>query len=117
MSSLLLKGNPNMRLALYIVSIVVNGAALYVRTFEPGLGDALQYVGGALAAITGAVAIGNVEREPQTQRMRRIAKETVEPMVSELPTRCDYTATVDGQERRCLLVAGHPLTYGHDLGR
>lgn len=67
----MLKGMPNMRITLYIVSILVNGAAIVVRPIANEWGDALQYIGGALAAFTGIVALSNVEKESSKTREKR----------------------------------------------
>jgi len=69
------KGHSNMRIALYLVSIVVNGAAIIVRPIAAEWGDALQYIGGALAAFTGVVALTNVETESAKRRAERKANE------------------------------------------
>lgn len=107
------KGSPNMRMALYIVSIVVNAAAIVVRPIANEWGDALQYAGGALAAITGVVAFTNVEKESSSDRaLRKIqTRETLthEPLLN---TRCEYLDDVGNQ---CILPYAHPETYGHSF--
>ena len=65
------KGHSNVRIALYLLSIAVNAAAIVVRPIAPEWGDALQYMGGALAAFTGVVALSNVERESGKKRRER----------------------------------------------
>lgn len=73
------KGHSYVRITLYLISILVNGAAIVVRPIAPEWGDALQYIGGALAAFTGVVALTNVERESEKKRVQRIVQETTKP--------------------------------------
>ncbi len=98
------KGLTNMRIALYIASIVLNATAIYVRSFSPELGEALQYGGGALAAFTGVVALTNVEKESSTRKIARIVKEETGGITNVAGPRCTY---VDPQGQRCWLLDGH----------
>jgi len=99
-----------MRVTLYIVSILVNGAAIVVRPMAAEWGDALQYVGGALAAFTGVVALSNVERESALARLTRKVEtgEVVVPV-------CGFPVDRDGA--LCTLPAGHAGAHaGYDGG-
>lgn len=97
----MLKGMPNMRITLYIISILVNGAAIVVRPIANEWGDALQYIGGALAAFTGIVALSNVEKESTAQRITR-KLQTGEIAVTTIPP-CGVP--VGGA--LCVLPSGH----------
>lgn len=80
------KGNENVRIAIYLLSILINAAAIVVRPTAAEWGDALQYVGGAFAAFSGVVALTNVETESKKRRVRRIVQEELASDTGEIPT-------------------------------
>lgn len=61
LNAIIFKGSPAVRIALYLVSIAVNAAAIIIRPAFPEWADGLQYAGGALATFTGIVALSNVD--------------------------------------------------------